>query len=141
MLPKNKTMQARRQTKEFRKEETDLVIAEWKIPVWRIERGENRRETGRPGRCYTGTESNIDEEEKEEKEAGNKKRRGQNQRGGGERWRHRESERGQRESEQEGRERGGGATGGGGGEKEEGRERREKGQHTTKTSGRSVCTM
>jgi hypothetical protein len=33
MLPKNKTMQARRQTKEDRKEETDLGVAEWRIPV------------------------------------------------------------------------------------------------------------
>ena len=57
----------------------DLGVAEWWIPVWRIERGGNRRERGRC-RCMptcTGTESNIDEEEKGEKVAGNKKRRGE----------------------------------------------------------------
>ena len=30
--------------KEGRKEEADLGVAEWRIPVWRIERRENRRE-------------------------------------------------------------------------------------------------
>ena len=30
-----------------RKEEADLGVAEWRIPVWRVEREENRRERGR----------------------------------------------------------------------------------------------
>ena len=29
-----------------RKEEADLGVAEWRIPVWRVEREENRREGG-----------------------------------------------------------------------------------------------
>ena len=126
-----------------------MGVAEWRIPVRRVERRTGGRE-GDAGRCCTGTDSNIDEEEKEEKEAGNKKWRGEErtreaggQDGGrgkvrgekekasrkGER---REEERpanGGRDTNTKKGERGGGGTG----------EEREKGQHIAqKMEGKGV---
>ena len=73
-----------------------MGVAEWRIPVRRVERRTGGRE-GDAGRHCTGTDSNIDKEEKEEKEAGNEKRRGEERirkAGEIERWRQRERERG-----------------------------------------------
>jgi hypothetical protein len=142
MLPKNKTMQARRQTKEGRKEETDLGVAEWRIPVLEDrERGQPEGERAMQVHAAQAQRARATStrKRKERKRQGMKRGEGRaNQRGGkdggggkvrgGGRKRARRAMEGKTSGRQmaivtatQKREK----------EGEEGRGRREKGQHTT----------
>ena len=64
-----------------RKEEADLGVAEWRIPVWRVEREENRRERGR----HRATDEHAGEVRKEHavRDRGDERKQCVIQKGGG----------------------------------------------------------